>query len=98
MNGIPITTETLVVRVVTLEREMKEVREELQDHGSRLEKTERGHDVVEAELTGIRSLCAEIKADVKDLKERPVKRYDTIANAIVQWLILAVLGAVVVFK
>lgn len=98
MNSIPITTDTLAARVVTLEREMKEVREELQDHAARIEKNERGHDIVETELTSIRSLCAEIKADVKELKERPVKRYDTIATAIVQWLILAVLGAAVVFK
>lgn len=98
MNSIPITTETIAARVVTLEREMKEVRDELQDHAARIEKAERGHDVVETELTSIRSLCAEIKADVKDLKERPAKRYDTIATAVVQWLILAVLSAAVVFK
>lgn len=98
MNSVPITLDSLAARVVTLEREMKEVREELQDHSNRIEKAERGHDVVETELTNIRSLCAEIKSDVKDLKERPVKRYDTIATAVVQWLILAVLGAAIVFK
>lgn len=98
MNSIPLTIETIAARVITLEREIKEVREELQSHSTRLEKAEREHDVVETELTNIRSLCAEIKSDVKDLKERPVKRYDTIATAVFQWIILAILGAVIVFK
>lgn len=98
MNNVPITPESLAARVATLEREMKEVREDIQDHGARLELVERGHDVVETELTSIRGLCAEIKSDVKDLKERPIKRYDTIATAVVQWLILGVLGAAIIFK
>lgn len=98
MNSTPINLDTLAVRILTLEREMSEIRKDLQDYGARLEKAEKGQGVVETELLSIKQLCDEIKADVKDLKERPVKRYDTIATAVVQWLILAVLGAVVVFK
>lgn len=98
MDSVPLTIDSLAARVVTLEREMKEVRDELQDHASRIETSERGHDVVEAELASIRDLCHEIKTDVRDLKERPVKRYDTIATAIIQWVVLGILGAVIIFK
>lgn len=98
MNGIPLTLESLAARITSLEQEMVDNH---QAHGaiySRIESVERGHAVLNSSLENIHTILDEIKSDVKDIKERPAKRYDIIVNAVMQWLVVAVLGAVVVFK
>ena len=98
MENTPLTLETLAVRVRTLEKGMTHNSENHGEIYARLEAVEKGQGIVSAELSSIRDLCNEIKADVKDLKERPMKKYDSISMAVVQWLILAVLGAALVLK
>lgn len=92
------TVETLSIRVAALERKSESNSE---DHGKiygRLESVEKGQGVIQADLRNIQNLCDEIRADVKDLKERPVKRWDGIVNAVVQWFVLGLLASYVVFK
>lgn len=98
MNSAPITLESLAVRVTSLEHTAHENSE---NHGkiyARIEAVEKGQAVINTSLVNIEKVCDEISADVKALKERPMKRYDAIANAVLQWLVLAILAAVVVFK
>lgn len=98
MENTPLSLDTLAVRVKALENAASQNSE---NHGkiyARLEAVEKGQGIISSELTSIRDLCNEIKADVKDLKERPMKKYDSISMAILQWLILAVLGAALVLK
>ena len=40
----------------------------------------------------------EIKADVKDLKEKPARRWEMVATQVIQWLIVAALAASALFK
>lgn len=98
VNSLPLNIDTIASRVVVLEREMKDIKAEIQEYAVRIENMERGHDVVESELTGIRGLCAEIKEDVKELKEKPMRKFDSISTYVIQWLIVAILGAVLIFK
>lgn len=98
MESVPLSLETLAMKVKTLEDANKKIAAEQEKITEKLSELENNQGVVSTELSNIKELCNEIKADVKDLKERPMKRYDTISTAVVQWLILAVLGAVVVLK
>ena len=98
MNSNPLSLETLAVRITVLEQTASKNSE---DHGkiySRMEAIETGHAVVLSNIDNIIKVCNEIKEDVKELKEKPAKRYDMLINAIAQWIVLAILGATLVFK
>lgn len=92
------TIETLSVRVHALESKAEK---NSQDHGqlyARIEAAEKGQGIIQADLRNIQTLCNEIKADVKDLKDRPAKRWDGLANSIIQWVALALIGAYTALK
>lgn len=92
------TIEALAVRVKTLEEKAEK---NSQDHGqfyARIEATEKGQGIIQADLSNIKTLCNEIKADVKDLKEKPAKRWDGLANSVIQWAVLALLAAYTALK
>lgn len=40
----------------------------------------------------------EIKNDVAELKSKPAKRWEVITNTALQWVVVAILGAVVLMK
>lgn len=92
------TLDTLSVRVKALEDKAEK---NSQDHGqfyARIESVEKGQGIIQADLGNIQALCSEIKADVKDLKERPAKKWDGLANSVIQWFALALLAAYTTFK
>ena len=98
MDNSPLTLEALSVRVRALEIADKDNHE---SHGAiyaRLEALEKGHAVLDTSLTNIWTVLKEIQADVKDLKDKPAKRWDTIVSEAIKWLVVAALGAMVVFK
>lgn len=98
MNSLPPTLESLAARVTVLENANKENHE---SHGAiyaRIEAVEKGHATLDVSLTSIKQVLDEIKADVKDMKEKPVKRWDMIVSESIKWLVVAALGAMVVFK
>lgn len=93
-----VAYEVLASRISTLETEMKENSE---SHGkiyARLETVEKGHAVMDVNLNNILVALREIQADVKDLKSKPGKRFDKVVDTVVQWLIVAILGAAMIFK
>lgn len=98
MNSAPLTLESLAVRVTALEKTASENHE---SHGSiyaRLESIEKGHAVLDTNLTNIWKVLNEIQKDLKELKDKPGKRWDLIVSESIKWVVLAVLGAMVVFK
>lgn len=98
MNNTPLTMEALAVRITALEKKAAENHE---SHGAiyaRIESVEKGHAVLDTSLANIRTVLEEIRADVKDLKEKPARRWDTVVTEALKWIVLAILGAIVVFK
>lgn len=98
MNSAPITLESIAVRVTNLEKNSSENHEA---HGSiyaRIEKIEKGHAVLDNSLNNIWNVLREIQSDLKDLKERPAKRWDMVVNETVKWVVIAALGAMTIFK
>lgn len=98
MNSTPLTLESLAVRVTALENTAKENHESHGEIYARIEAVEKGHVALDTSLNNIWNVLKEIQADVKEMKARPTKRYDKAVDAVVQWLIVGVLAAVVVFK
>lgn len=98
MNSTPLTLEALAVRVTALEKTASENHEA---HGAiyaRIEAVEKGHAVLDTSLTNIWTVLKEIQADLKELKEKPAKRWDMVVSESIKWVALAALGAMVVFK
>lgn len=98
MNSTPLTLETLAVRVTALEKTASENHEA---HGAiyaRIEAVEKGHAVLDTSLTNIWTVLKEIQADLKELKEKPGKRWDMVVSEAIKWVALAALGAMIVFK
>lgn len=98
MNSNPLTLETLAVRVTALELESTRNKEAHEKIYSRVEELENGHAVTDSNLKNIENLCNEIRADVKELKEKPAKRYDGLVSAVMQWAIIGLLSASIIFK
>lgn len=98
INTTPLTLESLAVRVTALEHAKDENHE---SHGAiyaRIEAVEKGHTALDVSLNSIKQVLDEIKSDVKELKEKPAKRWDMIVSEVLKWVVLAALGAMVVFK
>lgn len=98
MNSIPPTLESLAARVTALEQAINENHE---SHGgiyARLESVEKGHAVLDNSLTNIWTVLKEIQADVKEMKDKPGQRWNLLANEALKWLIIAAMGAMVVFN
>jgi hypothetical protein len=98
MNSTPLTLEALAVRITALEKIANENHEA---HGAiyaRIEAVEKGHVVLDTSLTDIWTVLKEIQADLKELKEKPGKRWDMVVSESIKWVVLAALGAMVVFK
>lgn len=92
MNSAPLTLETLAVRVTALEHTSERNSE---DHGkiyARVEAVEQGQAVVNNNMNNIITVCNEIKQDVKELKEKPAKRWDSLVLAVLQWAVIAAFG------
>ena len=93
MDRAPVTLETLAVRMAAVEQAIQKNSE---DHGkiyARLEHGEQGQAVIQTNLANITTVCNEIKADVKDIKDKPAQRYDGLVNAVLQWAVIALLSA-----
>lgn len=98
VNTAPLTLESLAVRITALENTAKQNHESHGEIYARLAAVEKGHAVLDNSLTNIWTVLKEIQADVKEMKGRPAKRYDKAIDVIVQWAIVGILGAAVIFK
>lgn len=98
MNSTPLTIEALAVRITALEQSAKENHESHGEIYARIESVERGHAILDTSLTNIWTVLKEIQADIKELKEKPAKRWDVIVSETIKWIVVAVLGALVMFK
>ena len=86
------------MRITALEQSAKENHESHGEIYARIESVERGYAILDTSLTNIWTVLKEIQADIKELKEKPAKRWDVIVSETIKWIVVAVLGALVMFK
>lgn len=99
INGINCVS---INRVESVERSIEAMKESSSRSKEkiydRLGILERDVATLTTQYSNIIDRLATISADLNSLKEKPAKRYENLVNSVMQWLILAILGAVVVFK
>lgn len=99
INGVNCVS---INRVESAERAIDSIKESAsRSHEKiydRLGGLEREVATLTTQYSNIIDRLATISADLNSLKEKPAKRYENLVNSVLQWLILAILGAVVVFK
>lgn len=64
----------------------------------RFEKLERENAVTDERYQQILCTMGEVKADVRELKEKPAKRWEQLVTTALQWLVLGLLALTMIFK
>lgn len=84
--------ETLEFRVQKLEEDSRRNQETHREFYSKIESVNRENAVMASDIASIKTLCAEIKNDVKALTEKPAKKWDNIVASVLQWAVLGILA------
>lgn len=95
---MPDIDPAVELRLKRLEEDSDRNRDSHSRMFAKLEEMESNHKVTSNELDNIKEMLQEIKTDVKDLKEKPTKRYERLTESVIQWVIIAVLVASNIFK
>lgn len=74
-------------------QEFKDLKDRITDHDKRITKIESNRELQEYQHTQVMGILNELKIDMKEIKEKPGKRWDLIIGGI----ITAVIGAIVTF-
>lgn len=85
-------------RVEALEKDIERNQNTHREFYGKFEALGKQQAIIDERYSQIQSTLVEIQADLRALKDKPAKRWESLANAVLQWLVLAVLAAVIVFK
>ena len=85
-------------RVADLEKDSERNQHTHKEFYGKFEELGKGQAVADERYGAIQATLAQIQADLKELKEKPGKRWESIVGAVLQWAVLAILAAVMVFK
>ena len=53
---------------------------------------------IQKDFQNILTVLNEVKTDVKELKDKPGKRWESLVNIVLQWAVLGLLAATVILK
>lgn len=85
-------------RVSDLERDSERNQHTHKEFYGKFEELGKSQAVTDERYTTIQATLVSIQADLSELKAKPGKRWEGIVGSVLQWAVLAVLAAVVVFK
>lgn len=91
-------TCTIKQRVESLEKDVERNSTTHREFYGKFETLGKQQAVIDERYSQIQTTLVEIQADLRALKEKPGKRWESLASAILQWAVLAILAAVVVFR
>ncbi len=84
-------------RLRVLELELGHNQQAHKEFFSRLEKLERQNAVTDERYQQILAGLSEVKADVRDLKEKPARRWEQAMGLVLEWAVLGLLAASLLF-
>ena len=84
-------------RLRALEQELEHNQAVHKEFFSRLEQLERQNAVTDERYQQILTGLAEVKADVRDLKEKPARRWEQVMGILLEWAVLGLLAASMLF-
>lgn len=85
-------------RVADLEKDSERNQHTHKEFYGKFEELGRGQAVADERYSAIQATLVSIQADLKELKEKPGKRWESVVQTVLQWVVVAILAAVVVFK
>ena len=85
-------------RVADLEKDSERNQHTHKEFYGKFEELGRGQAVADERYSVIQATLVSIQADLKELKEKPGKRWESVVQTVLQWVVVAILAAVVVFK
>mgnify|MGYP000848409479 FL=1 len=85
-------------KLMMLERDAERNEATHKEIFSRLEEMSEAKVRTEVQYTNILAKLEKVEAVVDELRGKPAKRWETIVNTALQWLVVAVLAALVVLK
>lgn len=85
-------------KLLVLERDCERHEAAHKDIFSRLEEISEAKIRTEIQYTNIITKLEKVETVVDELKGKPAKRWETIVSSALQWLVVAVLAALVVLK
>ena len=85
-------------RVEALEKDIERNQTTHREFYGKFEALGKQQAIIDERYSNIQATLVDIQADLRAIKEKPAKRWENITNAVLQWLVLAVLAAVVVLK
>lgn len=85
-------------RITALEKDSERNQTTHKEFFARFENMGKDQTRTAEQYSNIMTTMAEIKADVATLKDKPARRWETVVNSALQWIVVAILGAVVLFR
>ncbi len=95
---MPYDDRNLEQCVASLKEESKENQSAHREIYAKIEKISQENAVANERYQQILTSMNELKADVKELKERPGKKWDFLMSIVLQWAVLGILAATVILK
>lgn len=83
-------------RIEAIERELDQNHSAHKDFFSKLESISEARVKTDTTLDNVQRMVEEIRVDVKMLKEKPAKRYETVVNQVLQYIITAILAYIAI--
>ena len=84
------------IRVLELDGERNQATHK--EFFGRLEKLSRQNAVTDERYQQILTGLSEVKSDVRDLKEKPARRWENLVGMVLQWAVLGILSASLLLK
>ena len=99
-NSCKYDQEIMLIKrkVEDLEKDAERNQATHKDFFARFEQQREKNAITEERYAAILASITKIEKDVEEIKKAPAKRWDIIINSAVQWVVVAVLAAIVVFQ
>ena len=93
--------ERLVIleqRLALLEKELARNAETHRNFFTRFEKMKEAQVRTDVQYANILTSLAKVEQGIEEVKGRPARRWETVISAALQWIVVAVLAAIIVLK
>ncbi len=88
----------LAQKVLSLEREAERNQETHKEFTSRLEEINNAKVRTDVQYANIMTKLDKLEIAVEELRQKPARRWETIVTTALQWIVVAVMAAIAVFK
>ncbi len=88
----------LAQKVLVLERDSEKNQETHKEFLSRLEEISNAKVRTDVQYANIMTKLDKLEIAVEELREKPARRWETVVTAALQWIVVAVMAAIAIFK